>query len=384
MRLAPLGLVLALSLPIAAQDDDAAAAGERTRALLAGLGEVDERLLGTTRFTIYVQNTVKLGEMTLAVERHADAAQGAYSARLEATVVAGGNRFENLEELVLGNDLGVRSGKRRKSEQSAEKTKHETQALSSAEGKVELRRSRGEAPEETAEVALAGPNHCSLASLLLLARQLDPKVAATYLFQATRWKDGEAAPVVAPTRLAVRPAAKKVKRGEAEVELTEVEVLREGESDMTFLVDAERRLVELTDDSNGIRFVVGDAAPAAGPAAGGADPLAPVMTYLRVLAKAEPVEALDGALDWVAVYEGMVAENEEIKKEVTAEQLAELLRQQFAKAEAAITVDQVEILKPFLEVKQEGDTAEVVMPGSPAPFKLKRSELGWKITYFPH
>lgn len=383
MRFSVLGSILALALPLAAQEEGDAAAQERTQALLATLTDVDERLLGTTRFTVYVKDTVKLGEMTLAVERHADAAKGAYGIKLEATIVAGENRFENVEELVLGADLGARSGKRHKSERSGATGKQETQVLTPVVGGWELARQRDENPEQKALVALDGPNHCSLGSLLLLARKLDPTQAATYLVRATRWKEGQEGPVVYRARLSLQPAARKVKRGDAEVEVAAVKVLREGESDMTFLLDAERRLVELTDDSSGIRFVVGDAPPPQ-PAGGAGEPTSAVVTYLRVLAKAEPVEALNGVMDWQAIHAGMGAEDENIRTALTADQLAEILRQQFAEAEAGITPDQVETLRPLLELKLEGDAAEVLMPGAPAPFKLRKTELGWKITYFPH
>jgi hypothetical protein len=382
MRLARCAaLALAFALPIAAQEPDDAAAQERARSLLSGLTGADERLLGVTKFTLYAQK-LKLGEMVLTVERHADAAQGAYRVKLEAKISAGGNTFENLEELALGADLGARSGNRRKSEQQGETKKEERQVLTPVPGGWELTRSTDASPEQKAEVKLEGPNHCSLASLLLITRQLDLTKEAAYVVQATRWKEGVPAPGVFKARLLVQPAARKVKRGDAEVEVAAVKVLREGESEMTVLLDAERRLVELLDDSKGVRFVVGEAAPAAAPVAGSEDALGAVVTYLRILARAEPVEALDRVMDWDAIYAAMCVEDENVKI-LTAAQLTEILRQQFAQAEAGITVEQVDALKPTLEVKLDGDAAEVLMPGA-APFKLRKGETGWKITYFPH
>lgn len=381
MRLARCAaLALAFALPLAAQEPDEAAARERTKALLSGLTGADERLLGVTRFTLYAQK-LKLGEMVLTVERHADAAQGAYKVKLEATISAAGNRFENAEELVLGADLGARSGARRKSEQQGDTKKEERQTLTPVQGGWELGRSTDANPEQKAKVELEGPNHCSLASLLLITRALDLTREGAYVVQATRWKEGADAPGVFKARLQVQPAARKVKRGDAEVEVAAVKVLREGESEMTVLLDAERRLVELLDDSKGVRFVVGEGAPEPS-APGSEEPLTPVVTYLRVLAKADPVEALDRVMDWDAIYTAMCAEDENVKG-LTADQLAEILRQQFAQAEAGITVEQVEALKPALEVKLDGDAAEVLMPGA-APFKLKKGETGWKITSFPH
>lgn len=385
MRLARLAPLFLLALPLAAQDGgDDAAAKERTQALLAKLTDVDERLLGTTKFTVYVQNTVKLGEMVLTVERSAEAEKGAYATKLDATIQAGPARFESQEELLLGVELGARSGKRRKADQQGEQKNEEKQTLAQVDGKWELTRVRNADPEQKGAVALVGPNFCSLASLLLLTRQLDLTKAEAYLLQATRWKEGQEAPTVYPTRLVVQPAAKKIKRGDVDVELAAVKLLREGESPMTVFLDAERQLVEMTDDDKGVRFAVGEAPPPPPPGAGAESPMKAVMTYLYVLAKAEPVEALNGALDWEEIYAGMCAEDENIKEQLTADQLAEILRQQFAQAEAGITKEQVEMLQPLLEVKEEGATAEVAMPGAPAPFKLKKGETGWKITYFPH
>lgn len=381
-RCAALALVFALAfaLPGAAQEPDEAAARERAKALLSGLTGADERLLGVTKFTLYAQK-LKLGEMVLTVERNADAAQGAYKVKLEATIKAAGNEFENVEELVLGPDLGARSGTRRKSEQQGATKKEERQTLTPVQGGWELMRSADANPEQRAEVKLEGPNHCSLASLLLITRELDLTKEAAYVVQATRWKEGAEAPAVFKARLSVQPAARKVKRGDAEVEVTAVKVLREGESEMTILLDAERRWVELLDDSKGVRFVVGDV-PLAPPAPGSEDALAPVVTYLRVLAKAEPVEALDRVMDWDAIHAAMCVDDENVKN-LTVAALAEVLRQQFAQAEAAITVEQLDALKPMLEAKLDGDAAEVLLPGA-APFKLKKGETGWRITYFPH
>jgi len=382
MRLARCAaLALAFALPLAAQEPDEAAARDRAKALLSGLTGADERLLGVTKFTLYAQK-LKLGEMVLTVERNTDATPAAYKVKLEATIAAGPNKFENVEELVLGADLGARSGTRRKSEQQGETKKEERQVLTPIQGGWELTRSTDASPEQKAEVKLDGPNHCSLASLLLITRQLDLTKEAAYVVQATRWKEGAEAPAVFKARLSVQPAARKVKRGDAEVEVAAVKVLREGESEMTVLLDAERLLVELLDDSKGVRFVVGEAPPAAAPAPGSEDALGAVVTYLRVLAKAEPVEALDRIMDWEAIYTAMCAEDADVKN-LSAAQLAEILRQQFAQAEAGITVEQVDALKPTLEVKLDGDAAEVLMPGA-APFKLGKGEAGWKITYFPH
>lgn len=376
-----LAFALALALPGAAQEPDDAAALERTKTLLSGLTGADERLLGVTKFTLYAQK-LKLGEMVLTVERSADVAQGAYKVKLEASISAMGNKFDNAEELVLGADLGARSGTRRKSEQQGETKKEERQVLTPVKGGWELTRSTDASPEQKAQVTLEGPNHCSLASLLLLTRELDLTKEAAYVVQATRWKEGAEAPGVFKARLSVQPAARKVKRGDAEVEVAAVKVLREGESEMTVLLDAERQLVELLDDSKGVRFVVGDAPPAPPPAPGSEDALAPVVTYLRVLAKADPVEALDRVMDWDAIHAAMCAEDENVKN-LTVAALAEILRQQFAQAEAGITVEQVDAIKPTLEAKLDGDAAEVLLPGA-APFKLKKGETGWKITYFPH
>lgn len=381
MRLARCAaLALAFALPLAAQEPDDAAARERAKTLLSGLTGADERLLGVTKFTLYAQK-LKLGEMVLTVERSADAAQGAYKVKLEASISAGGNKFENAEELVLGADLGARSGARRKSEQQGETKKEERQTLTPVEGGWELGRSADAGPEQKAVVKLEGPNHCSLASLLLITRELDLTKEGAYVVQATRWKEGQDAPGVFKARLSVQPAARKVKRGDAEVEVAAVKVLREGESEMTVLLDAERQLVELLDDSKGVRFVVGEL-PVAPPAPGSEDALAPVVTYLRVLAKADPVEALDRVMDWDAIHAAMCAEDENVKN-LTVAALAEILRQQFAQAEAGITVEQVDAIKPTLEAKLDGDAAEVLLPGA-APFKLRKGETGWKITYFPH
>ncbi|MHC5039381.1 MAG: hypothetical protein ACYTHM_18900 [Planctomycetota bacterium] len=236
----------------------------------------------------------------------------------------------------------------------------------------------------------AAKNHWEDSSVWGLVRKVDLTKTGRCLLKGIDWpepdedvkKDLDASAVKKVT-LQVLPAAGIKLRGQ-EVQTHRVRVEKE-EDDEIFIyhLDANHNILGFELEEQPILIVAGteeeakkdigtpDAAPAEG------TPRAAVMVFLKVLAKAEKVEALDGVMDWASIKEE--ANTDPDIAAMDLESFKAETKKQFAEAPAMIPKEMLQMISGGLQEKIEGDTATVQAPGQPKPISLKKINGKWMI-----
>jgi hypothetical protein len=114
------------------------------------------------------------------------------------------------------------------------------------------------------------------------------------------------------------------------------------------------------------------------------DPMDPVRIYFEVLAATQPVDALDDAMDWEAIFEEMATEDPSTRV-LGVEGLAQAFKDQFEAMGAVVSQADADMLLNMMTPEVDGDDATVLIPGQEDPFVLRRRDDGrWVMVHFPH
>lgn len=399
---------LSLTALARAQDaaPEAAAPPDRTEELLSSLTGCDEGLLGTHEFGIYLQGRKNIGLSTVKVERAPDASGATYRVEFALNMAMAGV-FDNrtTATAMLDEQLAMLSfeGTDLESSEGTESRKEKRYTLEDGVWRAE-RNADGQVTRH--EVTAEAPNHWDVVCMLLLVRKLDLESPGVYRLSGIHWsaldgdegddgdegsEAGEAGPATGAYRgvtVTVGEAAPFAHRGQT-VQAVAVRIEREGDDTALYHLAADHRVLAFGPVGPPVGMVAGTSeevrkdmeVPNAEEAAG---PLGAVKVYFDVVAKQAEVSALDGVMDWEAIFQEMAAESPEVKA-LGAAGVASLLKSQFEQAPQAIGPAQVEMLMGMLEASVDGDAAKVAMPGKEDAFELRKDAAGaWRITHFPH
>lgn len=394
-----LALSVATAGPVTGQDGgeqrDPKARGQ---ALLDTLSGCDEALLGTTRFGYYVQGFKRIGEATVKVERAPEGSGAVYKATTSISMAFGPTRSQLHEEVLLDEKLALVSASYDEVEQEGE-DRHQTVRSLRREGAEWLSEETVDGQKSTGRFAAAGPNHWDMSVMLVLVRKLDLSSPGSYELQGVQFTladegeppaDGSPAPgeLAGEQRslvIRVEPPGEVRHRGKP-VQAHVIHVEREGKEPFSATVTAERELIEFGGSQAPVRLIAGTPEevavdlPRPPRPAEQLGPHAAVVTYLEVLGKLKPVDALDGVFDWAAIYREMG-----LSSGLTQDTYTAVMKEQFGNQPPALTQETIELIAPLLEVSVQGDTAEVRSPGVESdPFLLRRVGETWRITHFPH
>jgi hypothetical protein len=375
-----------LAGPALAQETPAPDGKARGKALRESLAARDAALEGKLHLGVYINSTKNIGAVAIEIGPGADG--GAYTVRTRVRLKFGPNSFEESEEVSLGTDLGALALRREKNEQEGEGRQSEKLDARLADGKWSATRSLDGGAEQTGSVE-GEPSYWGMASAVLLMRKLDLSQPGEYELQGVEWERGAEAPTARRVAVSVPAERKKVQHRGSEVEATAVRLVREGEDDMVLLVGEGGKVLRIEHGETPLALIAGSEEESTRDIAAVGPPvdeaaMACVITYLKVMAKSEPPEALDGVVDWKAVWEDLSNESPEIKA-LTPEAFGQLMKGQLAGA-AQVTQEQIDALITMLapEPSAAGDEVTVRLPGDARSFVIKKQEAGWRIVRFPH
>ncbi len=406
--------------PARAQEAPAEDAKARASQLLEGLSGCDESLLGTRHYGFYFGGFKNVGHCTFTVERAPEGSGAVYKTTTTVSISFGPNRNDAHEEILLDEKLALVRGTYHEVEQEGDE-RVVTDKKITREGGEWVGEVTVDGQATVHRLPVRGPNHWDLAAALLLVRKLDLSAPGAYQLEGVHFPseveaadeegavepeddfgagEGEGAEAEEAAAEPEGPAHKLIvvtvatpqqvtHRGQ-QVEATEVKIEREGQETTTFTVDADRQVLAFGPTGPPIRLIAGTAEearrdlPAPTTSAVAQGPLAAVTTYLRAIAKLEPVEALDGVLDWGAIKEEMGAENPAMRN-LSDAMFGAVMKEQFQSQPAALTQEQLDLIVPLLKAEVQGDTATVRTPGvEHDAFRLRKVGDGWKIVHFPH
>lgn len=396
--------LLALALSVAAAGSAAGQEGgeqpdpkARGQALLGALSGCDEALLGTTRFGYYYQGFKRVGEATVKVERAPAGSGAVYKATTSISMAFGPIRSRLHEEVLLDEKLALVSASYEDSEEEGE-FRHQTARTLRREGTEWVAEQTIDGQRSAGRLAAAGPNHWDMTVMLLLVRKLDLSRPGSYELGGVHFTladegeppaDGSPAPgELAGERrrlvLRVEPAAEVQHRGKG-VQAHVIHVERDGKEPLSATVTADRELIEFGGTNAPVRLIAGTAEEVAADLprpprpAEQLGPHAAVVTYLEVLGKLKPVDALDGVFDWGAIYQELGADSG-----LTQGTFVEAMKEDYTHQPPLVTQEMIELTAALLEVSVQGDTAEVRSPGVEGdPYLLRRAGGTWRITHFP-
>lgn len=360
------------------------AAAQEAPDFLAGRDGYDRAIAGPLHFGVHVAGGQNIGQMHLTFEPAPEGSGGVYQAALDGRMQLGPSR--NTGRTIALLDAGFALVSKTDAQQKivqGEASSEESRVGRTADRWVETRTVDGE--ETTREIEAVGPVYEAPISYLLIARTI-PLETGTVATIRTLEFDEESCQSVAIEVGEVGPYAH---RGQ-EIDAFAVRFVEAEGKTFIVRVTAARRILAVEFHATPIAMIAGteeeagqDIASSVPEGAGADSPRSAVETYFRVLSGASKVDALDGVFDWEAIQREM-AGSEPSTREMSAATIAAILKGQFEKLRGTISGEQVELLLATLEVEEDGLEATAKMPDEDDPFRLRKTETGWKIVHFPH
>ncbi len=381
---------LVVALAGAACADDAADAGKKA---LADVASKEARLLGRTTMGFYF-GTKRIGGIDMNVEKAPAGSGAAYKQTVVMTFAFGPQKSKNTVELLVDAKLALVYSKKTEVEEKGE-TKTTTIKETKLEGDKYVRTVTVDGGEPTTMEAPAEGGDYE--ECLTMVAQIVGTTPGKFSFKGIKWpkspEDGE--PSWQELTIEVGAAADHDHRGKS-VKAHVSKGSKGGKEPMKLIVSAEGKLLEMAPDGAPVRMIAGTAEEAgadlpkpagsgeARPAAGnGAQtPMAAVEIYFKVLSSQLKIDDMDRVMDWEHMFNKEAKENPEVA-EMGVDQWASIVKSQIAKALPAIPAEQANLVLTMLKAKENGDTAEVELPGQAKKFTLVKTADGWKIRDFP-
>lgn len=379
---------LVVALAGAACADDAAEAGKKA---LANVASMEGRLLGRTTMGFYF-GAKRIGGIDMNVEKAPAGSGAAYKQTVVMTFAFGPQKSKNSIELLVDANLALVSSKKTEVEEKGE-TKTTTIKETKREGDKYVRTVTVDGGEPTTMEAPAEGGDYE--ECLTMVAQVVGTTPGKYSFKGIKWPKDEGEPTWQELTIEVAAATDHDHRGKS-VKAHVSKGSKGGKEPMKLIVSAEGKLLEMAPEGAPVRMIAGTAEEAgadlpkpegsgeAKPMAGGgaSTPMAAVEIYFKVLSSQLKIDDLDKVMDWAHMFANEAKENPEVA-DLGVEQWAKIVKDQIAAALPAIPAEQANLVLTMLKAKENGDSAEVELPGQAKKFVLVKTAEGWKIRDFP-
>lgn len=380
---------LVVALAGAACADEAADAGKKA---LADVASMEGRLLGRTTMGFYF-GSKRIGGIDMNVEKAPADSGAAYKQTVVMTFAFGPQKSKNTIELLVDAKLALVYSKKTEVEEKAG-AKTTTVKETKREGDKYVRTVTKDGGEPTTMEAPAGEGDYE--ECLTMVAQIVGTQPGKYAFKGLKWPatpEGKA--TWQDLTVEVAAAADHEHRGKT-VKAHISKGSKGGKEPMKLIVSAEGKLLEMAPEGAPVRMISGTAEEAAAdlpkPAdEGGAKeaagngagtPMAAVEVYFKVLSSQLKIDDLDRVMDWKHMFDLEAKENPQVA-DLGVEQWAKIVKDQIGARLPAIPAEQANLVLTMLKAKENGDTAEVELPGQSKTFKLVKTSDGWKIREFP-